>query len=399
MPWWLRSGTIALMFRVSLLVAFIAILLAAPLRSQAQQSPNDQNTGGQQMDEADTSGASDSAKPLAVDPGALAPPDESPVAYETAILPKDRAQAWLMLVRATGLHGVSIPFHIKAAYKTYDLDSRAGRDGLYEYTWLDRNHWSARWTEGGSPIWQRWKTEKGIFAPPGQDEFNKYPESLVTKEIFDPLHNIPVPLYLGDENFSSMTLSCFRNQSLMPPGFTQPGPSSRFCTAKGRPILRFVDSDYYVYFNSNAVFQHHIVAQAISVRDNDKPLVDIDIQELRTPTQQESADLQPPASAELVKNTTMFLPGNMVRGRIVKMQEPTYPVAMKQARVQGKVRLSVELDAEGKAHILDVLSSPDPALTRSAEDAVSKWQYKPYLKDGKPVSVRTMVVVTYTMGH
>jgi TonB family protein len=393
------------MSRPALPVLLVAFLLAFPAASKAQEPAADQNTGGQQMETTDpsaapaVSGSSNALKPIVVDPGAPAAPVAPPVAYESATFPQDRAQAWEMLVAATGLHGVTAPFHVKAYYKIYDAEGKVGQDGVYDHTWLNRNHWGARWTEGGSPIWQRWKTDKGIFAPPGQTSFNRYPESLVTKEIFEPLHDTSTPLYLDDENFSSMTLSCFRDHPRVVGWGSVPQPSSRFCTVKGRPILRFVDSDYYVYFNKNAVFQHHIVAQMINVRDDDKPVVDIDIEELRTPTQQEAADLQPPASAELAKDTTVFLPGSIVRGHIVKKQEPTYPSAMKQARVQGKVRLSVELDAEGNVHVLDVLSSPDPALTRSAEDAVAKWQYSPFLKDGKPVSVRTMVVVTYTMGY
>lgn len=304
-----------------------------------------------------------------------------------------------MLVAATGLHDVTIPFHIKANYKTYDPEGKAGHEGVYEYTWLDRNHWSAIWSEGGSPIWERWKTDKRIFAPPGQDEFLKYPESLLTGEIFRPFAGVPLPPFLADENFSSLTLSCFRNESIKTGWSSAPQPTHRFCTVKGRPVLRLAETDYYIYFNKSEVFQHRIFAQSINIRDGGKPVLDIDVDQLRSPIKQEEASMEPPKTAVLVQDTSFFLPGGPGRGHLVKREEPRYTELMIQTGVQGSVRLLIEVDIEGKVHILNVLSTSDSALTQPAEDAVSKWQYTPFLRDGKPVPARVTIVVKYALSH
>jgi len=39
----------------------------------------------------------------------------------------------------------------------------------------------------------------------------------------------------------------------------------------------------------------------------------------------------------------------------------------------------------------------DPVLATSALEAVSHWQYKPYLLNGRPMAVETQIVVNFTL--
>jgi len=56
------------------------------------------------------------------------------------------------------------------------------------------------------------------------------------------------------------------------------------------------------------------------------------------------------------------------------------------------------IGADGHVTITDVLHSPAPALTKSSEDAVRQWTYQPYIKDGKPAEVKSVITVMYTLG-
>ena len=50
-------------------------------------------------------------------------------------------------------------------------------------------------------------------------------------------------------------------------------------------------------------------------------------------------------------------------------------------------------------HSLEVVSSVDPALDRSAFEAVRQWRYDPYMCNGVPVEVESMVQVNYSLAH
>jgi protein TonB len=53
---------------------------------------------------------------------------------------------------------------------------------------------------------------------------------------------------------------------------------------------------------------------------------------------------------------------------------------------------------DGKIRDLEVLMSPDRILSESALNAVKRWEYKPYLLNGAPVEVETMINVVFNLG-
>lgn len=63
--------------------------------------------------------------------------------------------------------------------------------------------------------------------------------------------------------------------------------------------------------------------------------------------------------------------------RAVKQRvPPTYPEIAKRMRIEGEVKMSVTVDAEGK--VIDVKTvSGNRMLSIAAEDAVRKWKFEP----------------------
>jgi protein TonB len=64
---------------------------------------------------------------------------------------------------------------------------------------------------------------------------------------------------------------------------------------------------------------------------------------------------------------------------------------------QGNVILAAAIGTDGKIHNLEVVYAPSASLAAAAKDAVSQWEYSPYLVNGKPIEVETTVNVTFTM--
>jgi TonB family protein len=87
----------------------------------------------------------------------------------------------------------------------------------------------------------------------------------------------------------------------------------------------------------------------------------------------------------------------LVKGFLVSQSQPWYPDEAKEKHIQGKVVLSLLIDTDGTTSDIEVLSSPDQALTDSAIAAVKQWRYKPYELNGVPVSIRSEVEVNFQL--
>ena len=89
--------------------------------------------------------------------------------------------------------------------------------------------------------------------------------------------------------------------------------------------------------------------------------------------------------------------GVMARQKI-SGQNPEYPPEAKSKKVQGKVVLAVTIGKDGIPRNIHATKSPSTSLSKSAIDAVRTWHYRPYLVNGEPVDVETIVNVIYNLG-
>lgn len=68
----------------------------------------------------------------------------------------------------------------------------------------------------------------------------------------------------------------------------------------------------------------------------------------------------------------------------VQKTNPIYPPTARTLRQTGTVRLEVVIDEDGKVSAVQNLSGPS-LLQTAAKDAVRKWKFKPFTRDGQPV--------------
>jgi TonB family protein len=77
--------------------------------------------------------------------------------------------------------------------------------------------------------------------------------------------------------------------------------------------------------------------------------------------------------------------------------QPAYPAEARENHIQGTVRMQAVISKTGDVETLELLEGPIE-LAMSAVTAVRQWKYRPYVQNGEPVPVSTVVVVNYSPG-
>jgi len=77
--------------------------------------------------------------------------------------------------------------------------------------------------------------------------------------------------------------------------------------------------------------------------------------------------------------------------------EPSYTAEAKEAKIQGTVKLSLVVNAQGHADDIQVTQSLDTGLDLNTVAAVSQWLFAPGTKDGQPVDVAVAMEVNFIL--
>jgi TonB family protein len=93
----------------------------------------------------------------------------------------------------------------------------------------------------------------------------------------------------------------------------------------------------------------------------------------------------------------VFRVGGVTAPQLVQKAEPEYTEEARAAKYQGTVVLYVEVGPDGMAHNMRVLRGLGLGLDQKAIDAVGKWQFKPGLRNGVPVTVQATVEVNFRL--
>lgn len=89
--------------------------------------------------------------------------------------------------------------------------------------------------------------------------------------------------------------------------------------------------------------------------------------------------------------------GDIKPPKLIKMVEPIYPEAARQAQVEGLVILEATTDKYGRVQSARVLRPLSPALNQAAIEAVKQWVYEPAVIDGQPRGMIFTVTVTFRL--
>jgi TonB family protein len=79
-----------------------------------------------------------------------------------------------------------------------------------------------------------------------------------------------------------------------------------------------------------------------------------------------------------------------------KQQAPIYPPAAKNMRTTGVVKVEVMVDETGKVTEVQKMSGP-MLLQAAAKDAIRKWTFRPFMRDGQPVKAVGFVNFNFSL--
>jgi TonB family protein len=102
-----------------------------------------------------------------------------------------------------------------------------------------------------------------------------------------------------------------------------------------------------------------------------------------------------PATPALPKLSTPVFQG-IKGGTLDRKVLPVYPRLALETRIEGDVVLEATVTENGQVQNLVVISG-HPLLASAAVQAVSKWQYHPFLLNGEPVRKQTRITVTFKL--
>jgi TonB family protein len=86
----------------------------------------------------------------------------------------------------------------------------------------------------------------------------------------------------------------------------------------------------------------------------------------------------------------------LTEGVLVRKIDPIYPPLARTMRLEGAVKLQATIAEDGTVRDVKVVSGP-PMLAHAAQEAVTRWRYRPFLLNGKPVAMRTEIKVDFKL--
>ena len=107
------------------------------------------------------------------------------------------------------------------------------------------------------------------------------------------------------------------------------------------------------------------------------------------------ADIASAATASDLR-TKIFVPASILMRNAIASPPPAYPSLARSQRIEGDVLLQASVDEGGRVETVVVVNGPE-ALRSAAMDALSNWRFSPYVVDGRPVPIRTLVDFHFKM--
>jgi TonB family protein len=319
-------------------------------------------------------------------------------------LPKDPKA---MLAAAAQLYDFNdptlIPWHLKGSYQLYQENGTPGEQGAYEYWWIAPNVYRSTWSRP-SATRTEWHTADGKSVYQATGERLLYFEQDIEAQLFSTIPKLDTPdTWFEKDLFAAqkvklpcavirMRIPFYDDRHSVPGTFTQ----DSYCFEPTVPALRIkrTSNSAYVAFDRLAQVQNRILPGSITIALDAHKLLSFTLNATDSLAKNDAA-LTPPTDALPFSSRQSSTFGK--RSTLAQKAPPIYPQAAKDKGIQGTVLLDVMIGTDGKVNDIRVLSSPSPLLSNSSKDCVAKWQYAPYIVDGHPQEVHTLITVIFQL--
>jgi TonB family protein len=105
-----------------------------------------------------------------------------------------------------------------------------------------------------------------------------------------------------------------------------------------------------------------------------------------------------PSAGRSFGRRTLSVSSGVMAGNVISAPAPAYPKVAKFAHIQGQVILQAVVSRNGNVVATHVLRG-HRLLRGAAKDAVSRWRFRPYIFNGRPTDVATIVTVDFRRSH
>ncbi|MHB1021656.1 MAG: energy transducer TonB [Acidobacteriaceae bacterium] len=295
-----------------------------------------------------------------------------------------------------GLH----PWHISANYEVFDSQGKSQGKGTFEESWVNSKQYKISYTSGDFTQ-TKYVTANGLYQA-GSSEFVPYPESLISKLLVQPMPEKDDILgsqpELHKQDFGKTKLDCVMlTQKHTHAAYPLFGLFPTYCFDTKYPMVRFqlFYGTVEAVFNSTVLTQNRFLAQDITVSAGGKMLLKIHVNQINLISTTDQKSLLPPADARHVDPQMVQVSGGEMQKRLLKQVQPIYPQKAKEMHLSGVVVLQAIVATDGHIRDLRILPTSYAPLAEAALTAVRGWVFKPYLVDGKPVEVKTIVKIIF----
>jgi protein TonB len=88
-------------------------------------------------------------------------------------------------------------------------------------------------------------------------------------------------------------------------------------------------------------------------------------------------------------------PAPIVAPEVLSKFDPAYPIELMRDGVNGAVILTAIIRADGTVSDIVVARSVDPQLDQNAVQALSRWVFRPALKNGQAIDLQAVITVPF----
>lgn len=289
------------------------------------------------------------------------------------------------------------PWHLAATYQLFDEAGNPAQQGKYEFSWKQPGVYRSTWSREGVTHTE-WRTGEGKAFRKSAGDRLFYFEHAIQDLLLRP---IPDQTLVDKKELDVMSSQLEINGFKLPCAETRANPQEKspfnaatqdYCFDSSKPVLRIehLFSSIYVQFNDLTMLQNRVLPRAITIADRRHKFLSLKIETV--------GDLGDDQSMVPAPDAVPFAASDgAVSEKLIDKVAPIYPPGALVERISGTVTLDVMIGKDGKMGDMRVLSTPSPMLVPASKYAVSQWRYAPYLVDGQPQEVNTIINVVFSL--
>jgi TonB family protein len=332
--------------------------------------------------------------------GSAGPPSQAAPSTSSAevITPKDAQERMELAEKVNGLHGLNVPWHLKASFEVFGLDGKSTDKGTFEEWRVSPKQYRLA-LHSPSVSAEEYGTDHGVFRT-GDQGWPGRPLSsiraMIARPVPPPEHPEKFVLQNYERSFGKQKLQCtaliYRdaNQTLQ--------DAASYCFASANAVLFYSGSSskmYQTLFEHISLAHGQYFANDMQLFIGGRPWLKLHVDTLEGLGPAGLSALTVPAGASPV-TARIDVAGETTPGHLITKAVPVYPAVAKQMGVQGTVILNGVIGTDGRFKRIDVLAGP-PMLQQAAVDTVRQWVYTPFLREGSPVEVETDISVVFAL--